>query len=534
MNPRGPDTVAAALLASCRQFETNPALITADGAVITYDTLAKRVGTAVAVLCRMGLAPGDRIAIWLPNRPEWVVLQCAAALLGLLIVPVNARYRASEAARVLSLSRASVLFTQPAFLTNDYLDRLRELAGGDLGSGPQARIASLPHLRQIVLIDGPGAEGTVRYDDLVAAGGPAPDLEALAAARSPDDRLWIFWTSGSTSAPKGAVLVQSAVRNVWNWTSMAGYRADDRVLVTRPYFYIAGNFWCLLGPLLHGAAAVIGQYFTPEEMVRLSARERVTILSGNPLLLKGLVNDPACDPAAFRNVRFGYFGGSSVSFDDLRRIKERIGFQYLLQPYGMTELEGFATSTHPSDPLDVVYSTCGRPLPGIEMRLVDPASGQPVPQGVVGELLTRGRGLVDYEGVSEQDRARLFDRDGWFRTGDLLRLRADGRYEFVGRSKDLIKVGGENTTATEIETTLMEHPDIAGVAVIGVPDEARGEVPVAYLEWRAGREGDPESIRQWCRQRMAPFKVPARFEVVGPGAWPMTASGKIAKHLLPA
>lgn len=535
-----PSTLAEAFVASTRRHAPRTALVTAEGTSISYAELEARVATAVSVLRSLDCQAGDRIAIWLPNVPEWAVLEYAASLLGLLIVPVNARYRASEAEHVLGMSNARALFTQEAFLTNHYLDRLREIAGGDLGRGDAVDIPKLPALRHIVVVGkgnlestaGSAVEGTVSYAALAAAAAPAPDLEQLARERTPQDRLWVFWTSGSTSAPKGAVLTQSAVSNIWNWTTMARYRADDRVLVARPLFYIAGNFWALLGPMLHGATSVLGQHFTPNEIMTLSARERITILSGNPLLLKGVVNDPACDPDAFKHVRMGYFGGSSASFKDLSEIKERIGYDYLMQPYGMTELEGFCMSTHPDDPLELAHKTCGRPLPGFELKLVDPASGQLVPQGQVGELFTRGRGLVDYEGISDVDRARLFDAEGWFRTGDLLRLREDGRYEFVGRAKDLIKVGGENATAAEIETRLMENPDVANVAVVAIPDEKRGEVPLAFVELRNGQTLNADVMRAWCRERMAPFKVPAEFRQVPEGEWPMTASGKIMKGQL--
>ncbi|MFZ4758711.1 MAG: class I adenylate-forming enzyme family protein [Burkholderiaceae bacterium] len=529
-----PTTVAGAFVDTLRRHAERPALVMLDGTTMSYAQLGDRVRVAVSVLRTLGCGPGERIAIWLPNVHEWPVLEFAAALLGLLIVPVNTRFRAGEAEYVLRLSGARVLFTQHAFMTNGYVERLRELANGPLGRGEEASIPALPALRRIVLVDDHAGEpGTVRWSQLADAAGPvSEDLDALARQRTPQDRLWIFWTSGSTSAPKGAVLTQSAVTNVWNWSSMAGYRPDDRVLVSRPYFYIAGNFWCLLAPMLHGAAAVVGQQFTPEEIVERCARERVTVLSGNPLLLKGVVDDPAYDAEAFRQVRFGYFGGSTVSLTDLARIRDRIGFDYLLQPYGMTELEGFATSTHPDDPLEIVFGTVGRPLPGIEMRLTDPETGSPVTRGQSGELWTRGRGLVDYEGVSDADRARLFDADGWFRTGDLLRLRDDDRYEFVGRAKDLIKVGGENVTAGEIEAKLMEHPDIANAAVVPRVDERRGEVPLAFVETRSGAPLDADALRAWCRERMAPFKVPVRFVEIARGAWPMTATNKIAKHQL--
>lgn len=529
MDTTPPPTVAHAFLRSIRAFEDRTAIIPQDGEPITYGDMAAAVRRAVALLRQLGIGPGDRIAIWLPNCPQWVYLQFAAALLGVCIIPVNARYRAPEVERVLKITRAVCLFTQGRFLTNDYLDRLSDIAGGDIGRGEFANIARLPDLRRVVLVDGTPAPGTVSFHRDVDED---VDIESLVADRRPDEPLWMFWTSGSTSAPKGAIMVQDAVRNIWNWTTMAGYRADDRVLMSRPLFYIAGNFWSMLGPLLHGAATVVGQLFTPDELVTLCRRYDVTVLSGNPLLLKGLVQDPAFNARAFEHVRLGYFGGTSVSYQDFLEIREKIGFTHLLQAYGMTELEGFATSTHPDDPADIVYATCGRPLPGLQMRLVDPVTEEDVPVGKTGVLLTRGRGFTGYEGLSKADEATLFTPDGWFRTGDLLRLREDGRYEFAGRAKDLIKVGGENVTAGEIENVLATHPSVLRVAVVPKADERRGEVPVAFAELRPGLDLSLPELQAWCARRLAPYKVPAELHLVDAGRWPMTASGKIAKHEL--
>jgi len=531
-----PTTVAGAFVHALERFSERIALVTADGRRISYAELGGEVRRAVSVLRSLGCRPGDRVAIWLPNRPEWPILEYAAALLGLLIVPVNARYRAGEAEYVLRKSGAVILFTQGEFLTNDYLARLREIAGGPLGEGDHARIEALPALERIVLID-TGArqgalEGAVAFEDLARGLDPPDDLAELARGRRAEDWLWMFWTSGTTSAPKGAIIDQGAITNVWNWTSRAGYRGDDRILATFPLFYIAGNFWCLLAPMLRGATLVLGQEFSAAEIVTLCRRERITILAGIPLLLKNLVNDPRFDPGAFEHVRFGWFGGATISEDDLRRIKERIGYEHLVQVYGMTELQGFTMSTDPDDPIETTYRTVGRPLPGFEVELVQPGTTEPVRHGEPGELIVRGRRFVDYEGVGEADRASFFDAAGWYHTGDLLRQREDGRYVFAGRAKDLIKVGGENVSASEIEVVIMSHPKVLNVAVTAVPDEERGETPAAFIEFEDGHTMDPAEFRDWCRTKLAPFKVPRRVTFLEKNDWPRTSSGKIAKWQL--
>ena len=527
-----PTTVAGAFVHALDHFPERIALVTAEGRSISYAELGGEVRRAVSVLRSLSCRPGDRVAIWLPNRPEWPILQYAAALLGLLIVPVNARYRAGEAEYVLRKSGAAVLFTQGAFLTNDYLARLREITGGTLGEGDRARIEALPALERIVLFDTAATEGAVAFEDVARGLDPADDLAELARERRADDRLWIFWTSGTTSAPKGAVIDQGAITNVWNWTSRAGYRGDDRILATFPLFYIAGNFWCLLAPMLRGATLVLGQEFSAAEIVTLCQRERITVLAGIPLLLKNLVNDPRFDLGAFEHVRLGWFGGATISEDDLRKIKERIGYDHLVQVYGMTELQGFTMSTEPDDPLETTFRTVGRPLPGFEVALVQPGTAEPVRPGEPGELIVRGRRLVDYEGISKADRARFFDAAGWYHTGDLLRQREDGRYVFAGRTKDLIKVGGENVSASEIEVVIMSHPKVLNVAVTAMPDEERGETPAAFVEFEDGHTMDAAAFRDWCRTKLAPFKVPRRVTFLGKDDWPRTSSGKIAKWQL--
>lgn len=525
-------TVAEAFVRTLARHAGRVAIRPLTGGPITYAELGGKVRAAVGILQSSGIGAGDRVAVWLPNRPEWAELTYAAAMIGACIVPINVRFRAAELSHALRLSEARLLVTQHRFLTNGLLGRLCEAAGGAIGDADEASIPALPALRKVVLLDEPRVPGTVQYADLGASAAPGADLAALAGGRHPEDPMWFFWTSGTTGAPKGAVLPQAAIAHVWEWTRHAGYRPDDRVLMSRPLFYIAGHFWSLVGPMLHGAACVVGERFTPQEIADLCRREGVTILSGNPLLLRSIVSDSGFDRDAFRSVRLGYFSGSSLPLAEMRRIRDAIGFEQLLQAYGMTELAGFVLSTGRDDPIEVACASCGHPMTEVQLRLVDPETGADVSDGEMGLLMTRGQPFLGYVGLSEADRAQLFDPDGWFRTGDLMRRRSDGTYEFVGRAKDLIKVGGENVAAGEIESVLMSHPRISLAAVVAAADARRGEVPVAFIETRDGPPLAPEELRAWCRELMAPFKVPAAFRIVSSAEWPLTASGKVAKRQL--
>ncbi|MDO9435375.1 class I adenylate-forming enzyme family protein [Hydrogenophaga sp.] len=531
--PRDHSTLAAAYLASARCFGDRDAIKPIGQPAIRYDELFTRVKTAVSVLSEFGLKPGEKIAICLPNCPEWAVFTYAAALMGLCIIPVNVRYRADEMELILAGSDASCLVTQKSFMTNAFVDRLSEIAKGQVGSGETAAIASLPALRRILLVDGGSVPGMVDYRKAAAKVRHEVDVERLAGERHADEPLYLFWTSGTTSAPKGALLPQSSIDQIWAWTTLAGYRNDDRVLTARPFFYIAGNFWTLVAPMLYGALSVISDELSSEQMQQLCLENQVTVLNGNPLMMKKIIEDPGYDRRAFAHIRMGMFGGSSMPADELMRIKQEIGYTDFLQTYGMTEFAGFVLSTRPGDSIEATVNTCGLPFTDVQMKLVNSETGAEVAKGEPGMVVVKGIKLIRYLNLTEVDHRKLFDDEGWYRTGDLMLERPDGRYEFVGRSKDLIKVNGENATAADIESSLMKHPSINLAAVIGRPDAARGEVPVAFLEAKGGRPTD-HALKAWCKNKMAPYKVPVEFHWVLPEAWPMTISGKIAKHRLMA
>ena len=532
-----PQTIAEAYIRTTRRVPDKEAVVSADGRRYTYGQVRTEVERLTTALHTLGCGPGDRVAVWLANSPEWVFAEFACALLGVLIVPVNSRFRAEEAAYVLKTAHAKVLITQPSFLTNNYLERLYTIAGGELGTGEDTAIAELPELRSIVLTDGDAVRGTVTLDTLLARAAGANielDFEALAAERRPEEPALIFWTSGSTGHPKGAVMSNECISNVWNWTTLAAQiDENDRILTSFPVFYAAGNLWCILAPMVHGATLVMSAQFDAASVVKACRDEKVTVLSGIPFMLKEIVHDPNFDPSAFSSVRVGFFGGATMPRTDIEVLVERLGYKHFLQSFGMTETQGIALTTRASDPREIQLGTCGQPLPGFNAKLVDPDTGQEVVGVGTGEIWFKGRTHLRYEGLTAEEKSQFYSDDGYFRSGDVLYRRPDGNYEFVTRVKDLIKVGGENVAAAEIERVLREHPSIFNVQVVGLVDDRRGEIPAAFVELTSdATELTLDALRAWASERMAPFKIPRKLRLMRADEWPRTPSTKIARFQL--
>jgi fatty-acyl-CoA synthase len=534
-----PQTVAQAYIRTTQRVPDKEAVVSADGRRYTYAEVQNEVERLATALHTLGCRPGDRVAVWLANSPEWVFAEFACALLGILIVPVNARFRADEAAYVMRSARTKVLITQPSFLSNNYLERLYEIAGGTLGEGDVTSIDELPDLHSIVLTYGDAVPGTVALPTLLERARQSDislDFEALANERTPEEPAWIFWTSGSTGHPKGAVLTNHCTSNVWNWTTLAaGITEDDRILTSFPVFYVGGNFWCILAAMIHGATLVMSAEFDAKSVVTACREEKVTVLSGIPTMLKEIVHAPDFDASAFESVRVGFFGGATLPHQDIVTLIERIGYKHFLQIYGMTELHGISISTSITDSQEIQLTTCGYPLPGFEMKLVEPETGEEIVGEGTGEAWFKGRTHLTYEGLTPEELAQFYTPDGYFRTGDVLHRRQDGRYEFVTRTKDLIKVGGENVAAAEIERVLKDHPSVFNIQVIGVFDERRGEIPVAFIELESqAPDITLDELRTWASGRMAPFKIPRALKIMQASDWPRTVSAKIARYQLAA
>lgn len=505
---------------------------------VAYGELAGDVERVAAGFHALGIRRGDRVAVWLPNYPEWICSALALAQLGAVIVPVNTRYREHEAEHVLAGSDVSTLIMTDRFMSNRYLELLTSLCPElETAEAGAIRARRLPALRRVVMVSDDPYPGTTRWAEVVERGGEAglrTAVRELGARVAATDPLYMFWTSGTTAAPKGVVHDHTLLTNVDDYCEVLGITAADRCVVSMPLFYIAGTMWCFLTPIVAGAAMILATELTAGEVLGLIERHRASVLIGVPSMFVSYLEHPDLERFDRRSLRTGWVGGAPPSARLVHDIRSRLGVRELVQIYGMTETHGITTMTRRADPDDVTSRRIGLPLPSFRLKVVDAETGHGVPDETPGELCVGPPRLpVAFVGVSEADRRRMFDADGWLRTGDVVVRHRDGYYSLVGRIKDMAKVGGENVASAEVEQVLTLHPAVIQAAAFGIPEEKKGEVVAAYVQVAAGASATEDELREWVRARMAPFKVPAVIRVIDRAEdWPLTPSGKIKKFEL--
>jgi fatty-acyl-CoA synthase len=526
------ETLSAGILESARRYGSRTAFIFPEG-TLGFAEWVEQAEAVARGLVALGVHKGDRVGLWLPNTPAWPVCELACAFIGAVVVPINLRLRSRELAHVLRYADLSVLVMVPRFLTNPLWERLVELmpAAAATDADRPLYAADFPTLRHVVVVGGEGADptGGIPFTDLVERGRAVPGalVEAARATADVDDLLFMFWTSGTTSAPKGVLHTHRVVSNIRNVAAHIGLEAEDVVVANKPWFYIAGNFWTMLMPALTGATVVVCQTFRPDEVLGAMTAHPVNVVMATPFALGDYLE--AFDPQvhALTPQKSIVIGGAPPGAELIGRARQVFRARDIIQVYGMTETQGYSLATPRGADDATVAETVGWPLPGFECRVVDPQTGLDVPDGTPGELWVRGRTLKEYY---KKPWTETFRQDFWFPTGDLF-VRTERGYQVVGRIKDVIKVGGENVAAEEVEQVLLTHPAIVKAAVVGVPDVARGEVCAAFVQWRD--EPVPEAdLREWCRTQMAPFKVPHYVRTVAADGWPLTDSLKIRKTVL--
>ncbi len=511
------ETIGANLERTVARWPDREALVVAHQDVrFTYAELDAQVDRLALALIATGLQPGDRVGIWAPNCAEWVVTQYATAKAGLILVTVNPAYRVAELEYALRQSGCRVLVAAVRHKSSDYEAMAAAVA---------PRLDELEHVVHV---------GTPGWDELLARGDDAdPDALRTRAARiAPTDPVNIQYTSGTTGAPKGATLSH---RNILNNGYLVGeacrYTEADRVCIPVPFYHCFGMVMGNLACTSHGAAMVVpGAVFEPRATLEVVERERCTSLYGVPTMFIAELAEPDFERFDLRSLRTGIMAGAPCPEEVMRQVMDRMHMREVTIAYGMTETSPVSTQTAVDDPLEQRVGTVGRVHPHVEVRIVDPATGEVVERGAPGELLTRGYSVMaGYWG--EPDRtAEAIDADGWMHTGDLATMDDDGYVRIVGRSKEMVIRGGENLYPREIEEFLHRHPDIVDVAVIGVPDEKYGEELMAWVKPRAGARLDADAVRDFCRGSIAHFKVPRYVRFVD--EFPMTVTGKVQKFRL--
>ena len=496
---------------------------------LRYGDLRARVDDLARALLALGVTRGDRVAVLLPNRPEWIIAALAIAKVGGIVTAISTFSTPRELAWALDHSEAVALITVEAFRGRGYLAALHELCP-ELSRHAPGRLASprFPRLRSVIAVGERRHDGVFHMDDLRARAAETPSATLDAAQRvvAPDDVWCILYTSGSTASPKGVRLAHGGViENGFDIGERQHLTAADRLWLAVPLFWSFGSANALPAILTHGACVVLQESFEPGEALELIERERCSVYYGMANMARAMLTHPDRARRALGSMRTGLTIGLP---EDIAMTMEAVGARELCNVYGSTETYGNCAVTDAHDALELRLHTQGLPLPGMEIRVVHPDTREPLRAGDVGELCVRGHVTPGYHRAPELT-AATFDREGFFLTGDLGILGDDGRVRFRGRLKEMIKTGGINVAPLEVEEVLLQHPDVLQVHVVGVPDRDKGELVAAALELRTGATTDAPAIVAFCRERLASYKVPVRLAFRKADEFPRTPTGKIHK-----
>ena len=499
----------------------------------SFEQLKADTDAAARGLMQCGVRTGDKVSLWLTNRPEWLHILYAVAKIGAVLVPINTRFRTAELDYVLRQSDSSTLITTDRSGPVGYLDMTRELLP-DLEASADAndlRIDAFPELRRVITVCDTSYAGTLRWRDVVAAGAAVSpeELQARQQAVNPDDTTIIMYTSGTTGFPKGVMHNHNMLRTVIDTANRLAVRSTDVTLMYLPLFHAFGLYEGALMLILTGSRQVLMDVFEAGEALRLIESEGVTMIHGFDTHFQDLADHPDCEATDRSSLRVGLLAAGLPSSEPVaRRAQGRLSGT--VSGWGMTEVGVGAALGYPTDSEDDRCAASGAPLPGYAFKIADPETGAPLPDDTPGELCCRGYGVMQGYYKKPAETAQAIDAEGWLHSGDMATMREDGTIRFLGRYKEMLKVGGENVDPVEIEALLLTHPAVNQVKVVGVPDARLQEVACACVVLEAGAQVAPDDLLALCRGKIASFKIPRH--VLFRKEFPMTSSGKVQKFRL--
>ncbi len=505
-----------------------------------WSQLWEDIDTAARALLALGVRPGEHVAVWATNVPRWVVLQFATARIGAVLVTINPAYRPFELRYVLQQSDAVALFLVDRFKSSDYFSMLAEVhpalghsaksPSGDSPDGAAAR-ADFPRLRHVVAMKGTAPPGVLPWEDFAARADSVDSAEVsrIGSTLDPTDPINIQYTSGTTGFPKAATLShRNLLLNAFYVGQCQKLSEADRICIPVPFYHCFG---CVLGTLcsvVYGAAMVVpNEHFAPTETLDAIERERATSIYGVPTMFIAELEDPTFAGRDLTSLRTGIMAGAPCPIEIMRQVIDRMGAREVTIAYGQTEASPVVTQTRTDDPLELRVETVGRPLPGVEVKIVDPATGQTLGDNQQGELCSWGHVVMLGYYNNPEATAAAIDSEGWLHSGDLAIRLPNGYYRITGRIKDMVIRGGENIYPREIEEFLFTHPGIEQSAVVGVPDDKYGEELCAWIKRKEGAKLTEDEVRQFCRAALAHYKVPRYVRFVD--TFPQTVTGKIQK-----
>jgi fatty-acyl-CoA synthase len=526
-------TIGQALAHTARRYpDQDAAIFVQTGVRFTWRQFDDAVTAVARALVALGIRKGEHVAVWGTNVPQWVLLQFATARIGAVFVTVNPAYRPFELEYVLKQSDAVAMFLVDQFKSSDYFAMLAEVCPA-LSEARDGAVSSsaFPKLRRVVSMKGSPPEGILPWAEFLRRGEATPraEIEECASHLDPSDPINIQYTSGTTGFPKAAMLShRNLLYNAYYIGECQDFTAQDRICIPVPFYHCFG---CVLGTLccsVYGSAMIIpAEYFQPKPTLDALEQERCTALYGVPTMFIAQLQDPSFAGRTFPHLRTGIMSGAPCPIEIMRQLGEKLNVRELTIAYGQTEASPVITQTRTNDPIELRVETVGRPLPGVEVKIVDAESGRDLPDNEQGELCARGHVVMLGYYNDPAATARVIDPQGWLHTGDVALRLPSGYYKITGRMKDMVIRGGENIYPREIEEFLFRHPAVEQVAVVGVPDLKYGEELCAWIKLKAGAQATSEEIRQFCKQHLAHYKTPRYIKFVE--NFPQTVTGKIQK-----
>ncbi len=494
---------------------------------INYRELRDEVDSLAKAFLSFGVKKGDRVALLMDNRIEFVVIDFALGKIGAVFVPINIRYRIRELDYLLTHCRPSILIMIDSFSHTNYVEMLSQLNPNlkDQGNPPTSTQGAFPE--HIFCVSAEKYAGIGGYEDLRAGASKISSGQLKAAQEQvrENDVAQIIYTSGSTASPKGVMLSHLSVcKNGENYSTVIGITPDDKFWVPTPLFFTMGCDNAVMTAISKGACLVLQRYFEPEEALRLIENERCTIMYGNSTIYLALLDHPRLKRFDVSSLKSGVAMGTPQS---VKRLIEEMDVNRITTGFGMTETSAICLTTTPDDPVEVRINTNGRPVPDVTVVVKDAVTGELVPEETLGEMRIKGYNIMRGYYNDPEKTATAFDSEGFFCTGDIALIRKDGNIVFKGRYKEMLKTSGINVSPLEVERFLETHPDVKEAQVVGIPDEQKDEVGAAFIKLVPGATCKPEEILKYCEGQIASYKVPKYIRFVA--EFPLTGTGKVRK-----
>jgi fatty-acyl-CoA synthase len=527
------ETIGAFFDKITEQFPEREAIVVRHQKIrYSYLQFKKVVDEFAAGLIQLGVEKSERVGIWSPNNVEWLITQFATAKIGAILVNINPSYRIFELEYALKQSGVKYLILATGFKRSDYISMIYELAPRAKDEGTLiVESAKLPDLRSLILLSDETKQGMHRWKDItdLAKDGSEASVTERQKNLEFDDPVNIQYTSGTTGFPKGATLSHfNILNNGFFVGEMLKFTERDRLCIPVPFYHCFGMVLSNLLCVTHGSTMILpSEAFDAGQVLEAIEEEKCTALHGVPTMFIAELNHPDFSRHDLSSLRTGIMAGAPCPVEVMKKVISQMGAKEITIAYGMTETSPVALQTSVEDPVEKRVSTVGRAIPHVEIKIIDPSTGQTLPCGIAGEICVRGYlVMLSYWNNSEATR-EVIDQTRWMHTGDIGVMQPDGYINIVGRIKDMIIRGGENIYPREIEELLHTHPKVSDAQVIGVPSEKYGEEVMAWIKLKENEKAAEEEIKGFCRDKISYYKIPKYLKFVD--EFPMTVTGKIQK-----